>query len=105
MTAKPAVKKIRFTEIDGDEWDTYPVGLKVYLVAVGRQVGATGYERGSKHNETWSLRYPCPRGNMQPWPEIESGWLGTTDNIVRYAWGRYEIIGQSSTHLHLREIT
>jgi hypothetical protein len=48
------------------------------------------------------LREECPRTNMSR-EDRPVGWLGTTDNVWRYAHGRYTVTDMSSTHLHLTE--
>jgi hypothetical protein len=75
-------------------------GARFYLTSQNRAPGATGYTRGNPTTYRLSLRTPQTNRHI----ERVSGWLGTTDNVDHNALGVVEIVGQSSTHLHLREI-
>lgn len=73
------------------------VGRTFYVVECEYQRGSTG------SGTAYELRDEPGRTNMSHEPRLH-GWLGTTDNVYRYALGRYEVVGRSRTHLHLREV-
>ena len=96
--------KIRFSHIRNylidDESPPPAVGTRFYVIVAENQ-GGPGY-RPQGQNFWYTLSPSIPHSNRGI--ERAVGWLGTTDNIYHESYGRYEVVGSSSTHLHLREV-
>jgi hypothetical protein len=71
------------------------IGCRFYVIA-SEHLGRANFT-------TYLLQEEPGRTNMSHEPRVR-GWLGTTDNVHHEALGYYEVTGQSSTHLHLREV-
>lgn len=68
------------------------IGRRFYLVA-----------REYRNSTTYLLCEDAGRTNMSHAPRVK-GWLGTTDDVRAEALGYFEVIGRSSSHLHLEQI-
>jgi hypothetical protein len=74
------------------------LGRAVYVVERIRQAGAVGY-RAEGGNTSYRLHDAPPTSNRGV--ARERGWLGTTDDLYRWAHGRWWVVGWSRSHLHL----
>lgn len=109
MTTQTTLK-IRFSEIASDNLDSgYYETTEEFRAAAGRWanslIGKRTYVTTTsrpRQGETYHLNAQPGRTNLSHEARIK-GWLGTTDNIYRSALGYFEVIGHSSSHLHLRE--
>lgn len=95
-------REIAFTEPGYDmKADIFTVELrKGMIVDVTERTalaGAPGYRRGTD-NTTYRLLI------VEDGQEPRTGHAGTFDNIAIDNIGRFEIVGRSTTHLHLREV-
>lgn len=107
MATKAADKllKIRVGDVRRDfrmffDWEDYDtlIGHTFYVVRREYQPGSSGLGTG------YELREEPGRTNMSHEQRIV-GWLGTTDNVYRYAMGRYEVVARKGGWLHLRDVT
>lgn len=105
--------KVRFDHISSDDFTDalyyetpaeYRRHYEKYAVKMqGQQVYVVTSERPRATHPTYTFRATPGRTNLSHEERVK-GWLGSTDNVNRYALGRYEVTGHSSTHLHLREV-
>lgn len=82
---------------EDDGWDSL-IGRRYYLTTSENQ---SGYTCG-KNRVLYHLEPNVPRTNRGI--ERERGWLGTTDNVYREALGRYEVVAQTTTTIHLERV-
>ena len=97
MQTKTTTLKLRYSKIvtiDNDPaWmhdvdDTYPADGEVVTV-----VEATRWKRNGERVEAYALRRR---------PTTSTAW--TWDNVHYNPLGKYQVIGGSSTHIHLRKL-
>ncbi len=82
----------------GDDWvgtdvDSLQSGSEFYLIGICNQNQTNGAERLVAQQSPG-----CKNMSGEPCAE---GWLGTTDNIDRYAHGKYRVIKVESRELYM----
>jgi hypothetical protein len=93
----PKLWKIAKRDLAGGGEDD-PLFLPMLGVRYVVQISPTqGPKRG---RDLYRFRSDPPRTNSSR-EERAHGWLGMTDNVNYYGCGRWQIVGESRTHLHL----
>lgn len=106
MQTKTTTLKIRYSqiiEIDGaptwvyeQEGASPQEGDSLYVIRIDNLTG-----RGDA--ASYRLNTTPMVTNSSHEPRV-TGWLGATNDRSLYALGRYQVVGGSSTHMHLRQL-